>query len=333
MNTHQINQLISNSKFDSVLVVIDKYVFVNLDWLTNRDYQSQGVNELIFSVGQYTDYTFVFLIRDGVNCRLTGLSAVVETIIKNLSLTQDTCYIYGYDDLGLTNSTFVELDVVQMWCSLVYQELKDYQHNSHNFTKKFAALFGRHDLYRLKITRHLHENYYNDCVLSYNSKIATWNTRLESCFSQDKKWYSDHCPITLDFGGNEGWVPYQKSLQEIKKHVDSYFIEIVCETDTYSNKFFTEKTLKNFYLQKPFILMSGQHSLKELRDRGFKTFATWIDESYDNIACPNQRLHAVLTEIDRLSNLSLDQLNELYQDLIPVFEHNRQNFLKICLTY
>ena len=35
------------------------------------------------------------------------------------------------------------------------------------------------------------------------------------------------------------------NLQEIKKHVDLYFIEIVCETEIHSNRFFTEKTLKN----------------------------------------------------------------------------------------
>lgn len=328
MSTQLINQLISNSSFDSTLTVIDNYVFVNLDWLTNRDYQSQGVSELIFSVGQYTNHSFVFLIRDGVNCGLTGLSAVVEIIIKNLNLTSDTCYIYGYEDLKISNSTFVDLDVIQMWCSLVYRELQEYKRTSISLTKKFAALYGRHDLYRLKIIKHLHQNYAGDCILSYNSKIGTWHPRLESYFADDKKWYQDHCPIQLDFNGDQGWVPYQKSLQQITKHVDVYFLEIVSETDVYSNKFFTEKTLKNFYLQKPFILMSGQHSLVELQNRGFKTFNPWINETYDQLSCPTKRLHAILTEIDRLSLLSISELNSMYQDMLPVFEHNRRNFLK-----
>ena len=331
MNTHQISQLISNLKFDGVLIVIDKYVFINLDWLTNRDYQSQGINELIFSVGQYTGYIFVFLIRDGVNCRLTGLSVVVETIIKNLDLTQDTCYIYSYDDLQISNSTFIELDIVQMWCSLVYKELKDYQHNSQYFTKKFAGLFGRHDLYRLKIARHLYQNHVNDCVLSYNSKRAYWNTRFESWFTEDKEWYTEYCPIHLDFIEHEGWVPYQKSLQEIQNHIDLYFIEIVCETDIHSSKFFTEKTLKNFFIRKPFILFAGAGSLKYLHSKGFNTFASIIDESYDCIECPNRRLKAVLTEVDRLSNLSYDEINNMYLQLDKVLEHNMKKFLEYAL--
>lgn len=328
MNTHQINQLISNLKFDDSLTAIEQYVFVNLDWLTNRDYQSQGVNEVIFSAGQYPDNIFVFLVRDGVNCRLTGLNFVIETIIKNLGLTTETCYIYGYEDLQIANATFIELDIVQMWCSLIYQQLKEWQTNIKPCKKKFAALFGRHDLYRLKLVKYLHENYYDQSILSYNSKFGTWNQRFAARFSDDSSWYQKNCPILLDFDGSDGWVPYQHSLQKITSHVHDYFLEIVCETDIYSNKFFTEKSLKNFFLKKPFILMSGQHSLKELHNRGFKTFSPWIDESYDNIGCPNKRLQAIFKEIDRLSNFSIEKLNQLCIKMLPTFEHNRQNFLK-----
>ena len=328
MNMQEINQLISNLKFDESLTVIENCVFVNLDWLTNRDYQSQGVNEIIFSAGQYPGNIFVFLIRDGVNCRLTGLSFVIETIVKNLELNSETCYIYGYEDLKIPNTTFIELDVVQMWCSLIYQQLKNYQNIHVSCNKKFAALFGRHDLYRLKITRYLYENYHNQSILSYNSKFGTWNQRFESRFNDDKTWHQKNCPILLDFDGSSGWVPYQQSLQKITNHVDDYFLEIVCETDVYSNKFFTEKSLKNFFLQKPFILMSGQYSLQELHNRGFKTFSPWIDESYDNIVCPNKRLQAIFTEIDRLADLSIAKVNQLHNEMLPTFEHNWQNFLK-----
>ena len=123
-------------------------------------------------------------------------------------------------------------------------------------------------------------------------------------------------------------MPYQQSLEKITNHVDDYFLEIVCETDVYSNKFFTEKSLKNFFLQKPFILMSGQHSLQELHRRGFKTFDPWIDESYDNISCPNKRLQAIFAEIDRLAELSTEKINQLRNKMLPTFEYNRQNFLK-----
>jgi len=328
MNTQEIKELISNSIFDRAIVVNDQCVLINLDWLTDRNYQSQGINELIFLAGQYTNNIFVFLIRDGVNCKLTGLDYAIRKIINNLNLTAQTCYIYGYDDLQIENTTFIQLDTTQMWCSLVYHELKNYKPNYNFFTKKFAALFGRHDFYRLKIIKYLHENYRSDCLLSYNSKIGKCNHRFQSWFDDDLAWYSDNCPILLDFDATEGWVPYQKSLGKITKHCDLYFLEIVAETDPYSNKFFTEKSLKNFYLQKPFLLMSEKHSLKQLQQKGFKTFTPWINESYDEISCPNKRLNAILREIDRLSSISITDLNSMYLEMAPVLEHNRQNFLK-----
>lgn len=328
MNTHQINQLISNLKFDAALMVVDQFVFVNLDWLTNRDYQNQGVNELIYTAGQYSDKIFVFLIRDGVNCRLSGLEYVVKTIVKNLDLTAETCLIYGYDDLEIPNTTYMALDVIQMWCHLVYEQLQNYQYQTTELSKKFAALFGRHELYRLKICKYLKDNFEEYSILSYNSHKGGWNQRFEVNFKNDSNWYQNNCPILLDFETGSGWVPYQQSLSNIVKHVQSYFIEIVCETDVHSCQFFTEKTLKNFYLKKPFILMSGQYSLKTLHDRGFKTFSPWIDESYDNIACPYKRLAAIFDQIDKLNCLSLERLTEINQEMTGVFEHNKQNFLK-----
>jgi hypothetical protein len=48
MNTQPVNRIlkvISEQFFDEVIFVIDDLVFVNLDWLTNRNYQFEGVNE------------------------------------------------------------------------------------------------------------------------------------------------------------------------------------------------------------------------------------------------------------------------------------------------
>lgn len=328
MNMHTISQLISTSNFNKTITVIDDLVFINLDWLTNRDYQSQGVNELLFTVGLYNNHRFVFLIRDGVNCKITGLDYAIKLIINNLNLTADSCFIYSYEDLEIQNTTHIRFDVVQMWCSLIYKELKNYNTCGSEFKKKFAALYGRHDLYRLKIFKHLFENYKNESLLSYNSRLGHWNQRFDYYFADDQHWYKNNCPISLDFEGNEGWVPYQKSLKAIYAHYNEYFLEIVAETDVHTNKFFTEKSLKNFYLQKPFILFSGQYSLKELHSKGFQTFSPWIDETYDQISCSYKRLRAILNEVDRLAKIPTENLNQMHVEMLPIFEHNRQNFLK-----
>jgi hypothetical protein len=331
MNTQEIKEFVSTSipVSDDVITLIGNFCIVNLDYLTNRDYQSQGVNELLFLLGQHRGKTFIFLCCDGVNLQLTGLSNVVSNLIDNLGLDQENCYIYGYQNPNIPNTTFVELDVVEMWCNQVFEEITFLKLSSNNFSKKFAAMYGRHDLYRLKFCKHLFEKHQFDSLLSYNSHIGQWNHRFEEKFFHDDYiWYKENCPLFLDFETSRGWVPFQESLQLIGERYQTYFIEIVCETDPHSNKFFTEKTLKNFYLGKPFLLFSGYQSLAYLQSRGFKTFAPLIDESYDQIKCPYGRFSAIVKEIDRLASLSYQNLNHMAQQMQPIFEHNRQNFAK-----
>lgn len=329
MNTHQIKQLISISKFDNPLTVVDDVVFVNLDCLTNREYQNQGINELLFLTGKYTNHNFVFLIRDGVNCKFTGLIFLIRSIVQNLNLDQDTCFVYSYDDLNIENTTFIELDVVQMWCGNIGRQL-DLPLSHSRCTKKFAGLYGRHDLYRLKMFRHLHENYSHDSVLSYNANVPVWNHRFAAEFDNDQQWYEKNGPVLLDFDRPSGWVPFQHSLENISKHYTSYFLEVVSETDIYSNRFFTEKSLKNFYLGKPFLLFSGTRSLQYLRSKGFRTFDSCINEDYDTIDNPYARYCAIIKEIDRLAQFSIAELQQLLDQLAPIFEHNRQRFEQIA---
>ena len=122
---------------------------------------------------------------------------------------------------------------------------------------------------------------------------------------------------------------FQDAMRDIHQHYQTYFLEIVAETNIHSNKFFTEKTVKNFHLGKPFLLLNGQHSLRYLQDLGFKTFAPWINETYDNISNCQDRLAAILTEVDRLAAMPIEDLQQMHVQMQTVFEHNRQHFEQI----
>jgi hypothetical protein len=303
-----------------------------LDYLTNRLYQTQGINEFLYTIFQYKNRTLVFLIRDGVNCRLTGLREIVKKVIEYLDLKKDTCFVYSYDDLHLDNSTFISFNVLQMWTDLTYKKIQHLPISCGNFQKKFAALYGRHDVFRLKFFKHLYTNYREESLLAFNSNTGVYNSRFQTRFQDDAEWYKDHCPVFLDFQTAQNWVSYTESLDTIGEHYNKYFIEIVAETDFYSDKFFTEKSLKNLYLGKPFILWSGPFSLYRLQENGFKTFAPFINESYDKILNPKDRFDAVVAEIDRLAQLSLDELKNIQSNLKEVLEYNRNFFVQFMLT-
>jgi hypothetical protein len=201
MNTQEIKALLNTLPLtDNFLYTNDNFCIVDLDYLTNRDYQNQGINELFFTLGQHSNKIFVFLCRDGVNCNFTGLKQVIEALVQNYNLTQQNCFIYGYENLNIANTTYVEFDLIEMWCSQIYKYVEPLPLSSNCFSKKFAALFGRHDLYRLKFFRHLCDHYQNDSVLSYNSVYAQWNHRfVDKYFSDDKLWFAENCPKLLDF--------------------------------------------------------------------------------------------------------------------------------------
>lgn len=333
MNTQEIRDLISNLNFEPTLIsTVDDIVIVNLDYFTNRNYQSQGINEFLYELSGYKNHTLVFLIRDGVNCQMTGIREAVKKVIEDLSLTPETCYVYGYDSLELENTTFIDMDVLQMWGSLCYEKIKNLPLAGNQFDKKFAALYGRHDIYRLKFFRHLYKNYKDVSLLAFNSINGHYSARFTKEFNEDINWYHANCPVFLDFQQANNWVPYGESLYTIGTHYNNYFIEIVAETDFYTNKFYTEKTLKNFYLGKPFLLWSGPNSLKKLQAEGFQTFSPFIDESYDSINNVRDRFEALVCEIDRLARLPFDELAQIYQALALRFEHNRDFFIKTLLT-
>ena len=94
---------------------------------------------------------------------------------------------------------------------------------------------------------------------------------------------------------------------------DTYF-SVVSETtfyfrDQYQNsRFITEKIFKAILMNHPFVVVSLPKTLEALRDLGYKTFSPWINESYDLEEDDNTRIIMIVNEIERLSNLSKEQL-------------------------
>lgn len=325
-NINKVTQYL-NSQFEGVYTIIDDILFVNLDFLTNRNYQFEGINEFLYTISDLgRNKSIAFLIRDGANPYLTPMKLLIEKTIEIHNLDPNTCFIIGYYDLDIKQSTTIYCDAADVWSHQIYQIVKDLPLSSGPFNLKFAALFGRHDPFRLKICRYLYENFKDDSLLSYNSFNISYNHRFYDFFKDDQEWANMHCPILLDFDQPAGWVPFQDSLSNIHKHYQNYFIELIVETDPHTNNFFTEKTLKNFYLGKPFLLLSGQGSLKYLQSLGFKTFNSVIDESYDDKPGIADRLTAILAEVDRLSKFTIAELVELQNCLQPIFEYNRKLF-------
>jgi hypothetical protein len=90
----------------------------------------------------------------------------------------------------------------------------------------------------------------------------------------------------------------------------------------------TEKTFKAIALEMPFVLVAPAGSLEYLRSYGFRTFAPYIDESYDTIADPIARIERVTEILLEIQARSAAAKNALWQAILPIVEHNYDHFYR-----
>ena len=150
---------------------------------------------------------------------------------------------------------------------------------------------------------------YRDHVFS-NAKFKPSNSNLETYFEKNDTMSS----ASADYNSED---------------YNSTEIEIVLETVFDTEKIhLTEKTLRPIACGQPFILMSAPDSLKTLQHYGFKTFDPWINETYDGIRDPLQRMNAVVQEMQRINQLSAADKQKMFLQLRSIAAHNRQLFFK-----
>ena len=135
--------------------------------------------------------------------------------------------------------------------------------------------------------------------------------------------------------GTCDWVRYQGQQCHLSQimPIDVYnetAYSIVAETDADNTlSFFSEKTAKPLIARRLFVAFSGYHFLHNLRELGFQTFSSVIDESYDDIFNSKQRYHAAFQQVRRLCEI--DQRTVL-EKIKPVLEHNHRHIMQTDWT-
>ncbi len=171
----------------------------------------------------------------------------------------------------------------------------------------------------------------------YNVKQFLMETRrfTEAPFGYSRKELDEFyklLPINCDVKKNV-YIRTKESHWPIQNILfDSYF-NIITESDfgfgTGENKvFLTEKTWKPILNHQPFFIISNPNYLKGLKELGFKTFDTWLDESYDSVTA-DRGLLIIEKEIKRICDMSIDEVDELYWNMKDVLEHNFNHFFEI----
>ena len=77
----------------------------------------------------------------------------------------------------------------------------------------------------------------------------------------------------------------------------------------------------------PFIIATAPNSLQYLKQLGYKTYTPFIDETYDTIQDPGDRMLAILDEVERLCSLSKNDVKQWLRQVRPIAKQNRNLLL------
>jgi hypothetical protein len=113
----------------------------------------------------------------------------------------------------------------------------------------------------------------------------------------------------------------------IEAHLKT-FVNIVTETLTDNNIIFiTEKTFKPIYVCQPFIIVGNAHTLKKMKDLGYKTFNKWWDESYDNEVELDIRISKIIKTLEEISSWDFEKCYKIREEMKEVLIYNYNHML------
>lgn len=133
-------------------------------------------------------------------------------------------------------------------------------------------------------------------------------------------------PIELDTVGFDDKLGFPSNQTDKDWYMNSY-VSIVSETDFIHNDypFNSEKTFRPFVNLHPFVHFGNIGAIQLLHDLGFKTFAPYIDESYAYEDNKKKRAQLIIKEIERLGNMPLDEIHNLYYNLKDTLLYNQEH--------
>ena len=282
----------------------------------------------------------ITLQSEGPCCEHVGLYRLLDKICAQFNFNQQRILIITSNLLEAHPEYRIRKDF-NFW------ELERSILNSKQFTdtdkvfdtnfKHFGSFIGHSNKYRLQTSSQLHARYADKTLQSYHCTvtdpyhkeyIGLEDLMFMDTFGIDTAYhYIKQAPIELD--EINSFPILQPANLNILKYYPTFFVEIVNLTFFSGNTFYVdEKIWRPILALTPFIVQGPANLIKNLRHIGFKTFDCWWDEGYSEdpddcqVAC-------MLANTDKLSKLSIWELQAMYNDMMPTLEHNRNLLLSL----
>lgn len=269
----------------------------------------------------------------------------ILTSANNINNTSNINYISDHFFLENCANTLKTLLKNKLFKSSQFDfvtQIADYQELSIGKTKHFISLnrhFDRAHRYAFGLFLEKY-NLWDKGNFSFlvcdfpRNEIGFVTTLSNSDVSEYLKYnelFWNKTPMELDtqfLAKNTTMNNFRTSEVYYKKIYSEAAINIVTET-TFTNNcvFLSEKTFHPVINLQPFIVFSSNGHLKTLKELGFKTFSPFINEDYDDEVNSQKRFKMVCDEILRLSQMSMDEINDLLFELKNICIYNRNHLL------
>ena len=191
-----------------------------------------------------------------------------------------------------------------------------------NKSKKFFFASTKDYLSRRYILQSLINNGFREqgylaykCIERCHTNESYDPTNLQ--LIQDAGTSIDHL---LPIRGFDDTIEYRDISTDVFS--DAY-LSVVTETFFTGPLYFSEKIFNSMLYNHFFIYLGPPHSLAYLRSLGFKTWAHIIDESYNTIENPAERLYAVTRSLIDFVSKPLEEIQQIYQENLDIINHNR----------
>jgi hypothetical protein len=308
MNTHILQIPVNKEK--KILLISDiKYLVDNKSHYFKTQlklFPYESLLEIIDLVNKkYPDYTFWWL--DGHEVAIVLWDGVEFEILLKVfkDLGIDDRLFFIDNNLGKSNYDSI-LNRISIPSLLGFTSKYGFDISPRKFEKKFICLNRTPKIHRKEIFRFLKLNYLKESFLSYG---VGWKDFKEK--------YVFDTEDNMEYGNLYSAYPHEAQTKS--------FCNIVTESIVYNGPIhITEKIDKCFSAGQPFVLVAGPYYLKKLKELGFKTFDKWWDESYDLEENYSKRMNKIKSTIHQIAKWGLTECEEIYQEMIPILEHNKK---------
>ena len=280
-------------------------------------------------------------IGEGPCLASTGLYAILD----------DVCERFNYNKHNITIRTGNWLETHSQYRIINEHSNRHELHGVQKYTavdntkqinstfKHFGHFIGHSNRYRLQMASYLYAHQRERTLQSYHCEVTDEYHRnyigLEDMLycGANKTEFAEACdlinssPIHVD--AINTYPILQPANLNITKVYPNIFVEIVSLTFFSGNTFYVdEKMWRPILMKTPFMIQGPRDVMRNFRKLGFKTFHDFWDEGYcedpDNCHVP-----AMIQNIEKLAKLSIDELRQLYKDMMPILEHNHSRLLEL----